>query len=63
MTKKHYIKLVELIRNNTNNEVINPNFVLPKTIIYINFVNDLTTYLKEDNPNFNTATFIEALEK
>jgi len=59
MTKKHYIKLVELIKSNINYDLDNER----TSIDCDNFIADLTTYLKEDNPNFNTATFIEALEK
>jgi len=55
MTKKNYIKLAEIIKNNSDNYELNIN--------KDNFLIDLTTYLKQDNPNFNKDTFYKAVEK
>ncbi|WP_290943571.1 hypothetical protein [Hyphomonas sp.] len=55
MTKKDYIKLAEIIKKNTD--------VYELNIDWDNFLIDLTTYLKEDNPNFNKDTFYKAVEK
>jgi len=55
MTKKNYIKLAEIIKSNSDDMELNIN--------WDNFLIDLTTYLKEDNPNFNKDTFYKAVEK
>ena len=53
MTKKHYIKLAEIIKSNSDDMELNIN--------WDNFLIDLTTYLKEDNPNFNEQKFYDAI--
>ena len=55
MTKKNYIKLAEIIKNNSDEIEININWE--------NFMKDLSSYLKYDNPNFDKDTFYKAVEK
>ena len=55
MTRKHYIKLAEIIKSNTDDHELN--------IDWDNFMRDLSSYLKHDNPNFNKDTFYKAVEK
>ena len=55
MTKKNYIKLAEIIKNNSDD--------CERNIDKYNFLIDLVADLKEDNPNFNKDTFYKAVEK
>lgn len=58
MTRKHFIKLAQLIKDNGRvaNVRNNPMFVIDTG----NFVNDLCDFLKQDNPNFDEVKFREA---
>jgi len=58
MTKKHFIKLAELIKNNGRMASVrnNPMFVIDKR----EFMNDLCDFLKQENPNFDEVKFREA---
>lgn len=69
MTKKHYIKLVEILKFNSF-LVPNPYPLMKgydehnlKVLDYNHLINDLVLFLKEDNPNFNEKTFLNALKK
>jgi len=63
MTKKHYIKLVELINFNSliskSRFTKNPYY---RSIFYDSFIEQLIQILEQDNPNFNKKTFIKALD-
>ena len=61
MTKKNYIKLVEIINN--NKEKINYNIDKEPLdrIDFVGFIYNLAKYLKEDNPNFNEQKFYDAI--
>jgi len=61
MTRKHYIKLAELINNNSRYGNIRNN--TKRVIDADNFYNDLVVFLKQDNPNFNINKFWEAVHK
>ena len=62
MTKKNYIKLVEIINN--NKELIYVKDYEPlKRIDFLGFIYNLAQYLKEDNPNFNEQKFYDAINK
>lgn len=58
MTKKHFIKLAELIKNNGRMASVrnNPMFVIDKH----EFMNDLCDFLKQENPNFDEVKFRQA---
>lgn len=61
MTRKHYIKLAEMINNNTRYGNIRDE--IKRVIDLDNFYNDLVVFLKQDNPNFNVHKFWEAVHK
>jgi len=50
MTKKNYIAIARLIASNTEND----------SIVKSRFVANLSSYLRSDNPRFNSNKFIEA---
>jgi len=58
MTRKHFIKLAELIKNNSRlaNVRNNPLFVIDQR----EFVDGLCEFLKSENQNFDTKRFREA---
>jgi hypothetical protein len=58
MTRKHFIKLAQLIKDNGRmaNVRNNPMFVIETG----NFVNDLCDFLKQENSNFDEVKFREA---
>lgn len=61
MTKKDYIKFVEIINN--NKEKI--NYSIDKEpldrIDFVGFIYNLAKYLKEDNPKFDEQKFYDAI--
>ena len=59
MTKKNYIKLVEIINN--NKEKIDKEPL--ERIDFVGFIYNLAKYLKEDNPNFDEQKFYDAINK
>jgi hypothetical protein len=61
MTRKHYIKLAEMIHNNTRYGNIRNN--TKRVIDADNFYNDLVIFLKQDNPSFNVSKFWDAVHK
>ena len=61
MTKKHYIKLAELINNNSRYGNIRDD--IKRVIDLDKFYNDLVVFLKQDNPNFDTNKFWNAVHK
>tara|TARA_A100001391_G_scaffold201946_1_gene190282 strand:+ start:670 stop:873 length:204 start_codon:yes stop_codon:yes gene_type:complete len=61
MTKKHYIKLAEIINNNSRYGNIRDE--IKRVIDLDNFYQDLVLFLKEDNPNFDDNKFWDALNK
>ena len=66
MNKKDYIALAKLIEDNTKVRIdhlttINGKPKIIDTILLKHkFMDDLCTYLKSDNPNFNESKFREA---
>tara|TARA_R100000655_G_scaffold107549_1_gene158122 strand:+ start:201 stop:401 length:201 start_codon:yes stop_codon:yes gene_type:complete len=58
MTRKHFIKLAELIKDNSRlaNVRNNPMHVIEKGI----FLNQLCDFLKSENANFDVKRFKEA---
>jgi len=58
MTRKHFIKLAQLIKDNGRvaNVRNNPMFVIETG----KFINDLCDFLKQENPNFDEVKFREA---
>ena len=58
MTRKHFIKLAQLIKDNGRvaNVRNNPMFVIERG----NFINDLCDFLKQENENFDEVKFREA---
>ncbi len=61
MTRKHYIKLAELINNNSRYGNIRDD--IKRVIDLDKFYNDLVVFLKQDNPSFNVHKFWEAVHK
>ena len=58
MSRKHYIKVAKIIKDNT---LINSGKMLPtlnKTLL----VSELCTMFKADNNNFNAVRFIDACD-
>ena len=58
MTRKDYIALAAIIKNNHDVKIISPNNF--RFVIKSDFINDLTAYLQKDNPRFNRSKFIAA---
>jgi hypothetical protein len=58
MTKKDYIALAKLIKD--NGTMANLRRGVTHVIIRGTFMNVLCEYLKKDNPNFNEVKFREA---
>jgi hypothetical protein len=58
MTRKHFIKLAEMIKNNGRLASVknNPLFVIEKST----FMNELCDFLRQENPNFDERKFREA---
>ena len=56
MTKKHYIKLAEIIKKQDVGIINSPTIYMDKE----EFISDLCEILKEDNNNFNEKTFKKA---
>ena len=56
MSRKHYILVAKIIKDNT---IINNNMMLP-TLNKLNVINDLMLVFKQDNNNFNSSKFIDA---
>jgi hypothetical protein len=58
MTRKHFEKIAELIKNNSRlaNVRNNPMHVIEKGV----FMNELCEFLKSENPNFDSRKFREA---
>jgi hypothetical protein len=61
MTRKHFIKLAELIKDNSRlaNVRNNPLFVIEQG----KFVDELCDFLKSENANFDVKRFKEATGK
>ena len=58
MTRKHFIKLAQLIKDNGRMANVRNN---PMSVIETgNFVNDLCDFLKQENSNFDEVKFREA---
>ena len=55
MTKKHFIKLAKLIKDNSHFRN-NPMLAIDKS----EFVNGLCDFLSQENPNFDEVKFREA---
>jgi len=58
MTKKDYIVLADIIKNNST--MANLRRGITHVLITGTFMNSLCEYLKNDNPNFNEIKFREA---
>ena len=58
MTKKDYIVLADIIKNNST--MANLRRGVTHVLISGTFINNLCEYLKKDNPNFNEIKFREA---
>jgi len=58
MTKKHFIKLAELIKDNGRMSIVrdNPMFVIDKH----KFINGLCDFFEQENPNFDEVKFRQA---
>jgi len=58
MTKKHFIKLAKLIKDNGRMASVrnNPMFVIDKH----KFINDLCDFFKQENSNFDEVKFRQA---
>tara|TARA_B100000282_G_scaffold206089_1_gene151382 strand:+ start:160 stop:360 length:201 start_codon:yes stop_codon:yes gene_type:complete len=58
MTRKHFIKLAKLVKDNTTlaNQKSGIKFVINRG----EFMNELCDFLKSQNPNFNERKFREA---
>ena len=58
MTRKHFIKLAELIKDNGRmaNVRNKPMFVIDQA----EFINGLCDFFKQENPNFDEVKFREA---
>ena len=58
MTRKHFIKLAELIKDNGRMASVrnNPMFVIDKG----EFMNGLCDFFKQENPNFDEVKFRQA---
>ena len=54
MTKKDYIKIADVINNNTDDYL---NRQYKSELNRDDFINDLCKMFKKDNPNFNEKTF------
>ena len=63
MSRKHYIKIAKIIKDNTLIEGLNNG--LGKMLPTLNkplLVSELCTMFKADNNNFNTVRFIDACD-
>ena len=58
MTKKDYIALAKLIKDNGTMAILRHG--ITHVLITGTFINSLCEYLKKDNPNFNEIKFREA---
>jgi hypothetical protein len=58
MTRKDYIALAAIIKNNHDVKVISPNNF--RFVLKSDFINDLTAYLQKDNSRFDRSKFIAA---
>jgi hypothetical protein len=58
MTKKDYIAIAQIIRRNST---ITSKYYTAKDIAIVAFLKDLCEYLKSDNPRFDEAKFLEAI--
>jgi hypothetical protein len=58
MTRKDYIALAAIIKNNHDVKVISPNNF--RFVLKSDFINDLAAYLKKDNSRFDRSKFIAA---
>ena len=58
MTKKHFIELAKLIKDNGRMSIVrdNPMFVIDKH----KFINGLCDFFKQENPNFDEVKFRQA---
>ena len=69
MSKKHYIKLANLIKSTTTSvEIVEDiqDVTIAHNKLVINrasFINQLMEFLKEDNINFNYTTFKDAIQE
>lgn len=59
MTKKDYIKIAEVIKNNTI-KVIKNNTIEYKTLDRYAFILEMCDVFEEDNSNFNKEKFFDA---
>ena len=57
MTRKDYIKIAKIIKDNTNKKLEMCN-----TLNKRNVINELCIMFKEDNNNFDKARFVDACE-
>jgi hypothetical protein len=55
MTRKDYVKIARVIKDNTNKKLEMCN-----TLNKRNVINDLCIVLKQDNNNFDKARFVDA---
>jgi hypothetical protein len=62
MTKQDYIKLAELIKENSDNIGDSDNQINKFVIYKDSFLNGLCGVLKSDNPRFDEVKFREACE-
>lgn len=61
MTRKHFEKIAELIKNSTS-VYVNPKIDLVENQIrYNEFIENLLKYFEQENINFNRDRFIKAL--
>tara|TARA_R100000773_G_C4129369_1_gene60952 strand:+ start:241 stop:471 length:231 start_codon:yes stop_codon:yes gene_type:complete len=61
MTKKDYIKIVEIINNNKEKISYSWDKEPLDKIDFLGFIVNLAKYLKEDNPNFKEQKFYDAI--
>ena len=58
MSRKHYVRVAKIIKDNT---LVKGSMMLP-TINKTMIVSELCTMFKADNTNFNTVRFIDACD-
>jgi len=59
MSKKHYVVIAGIVKDNTRTNVRGDESMLP-TLNKVNLINDLATMFKSDNINFDKDRFISA---
>lgn len=53
MTRKHYVKIAEIIERNTSGEI-------PNSVYLPDLIDDLCNFFQSENPRFDKDKFVDA---